>query len=65
MKDGDEIRVINGNHRGKTGVVSGKGTIKQVGALEEEREIGWWIVIFEDGSSETIHESEMEIIEPE
>lgn len=64
MKSGDNIRIISGEHRGKTGVVVSEKIIKEVGATEGEVEIGWWLIVLEDDSG-TFHESEMEVIEPE
>ncbi len=63
MKAGDKIRIISGEHRGKRGVVvSEREMTTEPGEVPEgERDIGWWFVVFEDGSG-TLHESELEVI---
>ncbi len=54
MKRGDYIRVIGGEHQGKTGKVTAESTTKEEG----------WLVDFADGSSGTVKEPETVAINP-
>ncbi|MFC1978050.1 hypothetical protein ACFLWS_07310 [Chloroflexota bacterium] len=56
MKQGDQIRVIGGEHQGKTGKVIAESTIKG-------EKVGW-LVEFVDGSKGTVKESETAALNP-
>ncbi len=64
MKAGDNIRVIKGEHEGKTGEVIGEYIAKGIGGLEGQ-DLRGWFVEFEDGDQTIIQESMMEVIESE
>lgn len=65
MKAGDNIRVIKGEHEGRTGEVIGEYIAKGLGRLEGQDFRGRWFVEFEDGDQTIIQEAMMEVIESE
>ncbi len=62
MQAGDKVQIISGEHRGRTGVAVTERRTEAVGVPEGEKEIGWWLIVFPDGSAD-FHESEIEVIE--
>ncbi len=62
MKLTDEVRIINGKHRGKTGVVVGRYQAQGLERLKDEDFSGLWYIEFEDGTQDIIHESLLEVI---
>ncbi|MFC2056231.1 KOW motif-containing protein [Chloroflexota bacterium] len=66
MEAGDKVRVIEGEHKGKTGEVIGKwqGQMTEAGGQGGTGfgfSGGWWRVKFDDGSQPIIKEALMEV----
>ncbi len=65
MKEGDNIKVIKGEHEGKIGGVIGRYQAQGLERLKDEDFSGLWYIEFEDDTQDIIHELLMEIVEPE
>ncbi len=65
MQASISIRVIGGEHKGKTGEVIGRWQAKGTGRLEGKGFSDRWLVEFEDGSYKVVQEAQLEVIEPE
>lgn len=71
MREGLRVRVISGEHKGKTGKAIGPVPMSQVQHLAEGQDISmegaktFWVIEFEDGKQDLLEESNLEIIPPE
>lgn len=68
MKDGDRVRIKNGEYKGKTGKAIGPIPMSPMQNLVPGKDMGGvillWAVKFDDGSGDTAEEeSNLEIIE--
>ena len=67
MRQGDKVRVIIGKHKGKSAIIIGTipmtdMTTGQKPITMEGKAAGLCVVQFDDGTEETLEESEVEII---
>ncbi len=66
MKSGDKIRVVKGEHEGKTGYIVDDYVSKGLGRIASQVFKGWWLVELEEGGPQRmIHEPLMKVIKPE
>ena len=71
MREGVRVRVISGEHKGKTGEVIGPVQMSQVQHLVDGQDISMegaktlWVIELEDGEQDFQEESNLEIIPPE
>ncbi len=70
MREGDRVRVTSGEHKGKSAIIMGTIPMTDMATGQkpitmEGKTAGLCVVQFDDGTEETLEESELEIIRPE
>ncbi len=65
MNNGDKIRVVKGEHEGKTGYIVDEYVSAGLGRVAREVFKGWWLVELDEGPPQRmIHEPFMKVIDP-
>jgi len=65
LKGGDKVKIIKGEHEGKTGEIIGEWITKGMGEPGGKDISGWWFVEFDGGGQSIIQEPFMKMSEPE